>query len=278
MPYGSRRRPGYPGLKVPRPTLGVSGLFAGGGGELGVEGARLQCKIRTLEKGTGVRRTASLTRAYRCAYYAYVYVLPHAYMPCGAHMDVGDWSTAFFSRSTSEFLASGKTEKLAFVFVHPRSKRGRVEREASALGFCASGSTHARAKGVIEESRDGRPPRFFDTDPSSLHVLYPKKGDGELSNEKPTYTNLRRPSYQTDPITHYRKKTRGTARLYNDNIYSLPGNARSNCVHSIGVQGLGLERIQSTNAGRERVSSRSKNRRSVRVVYRFISREELRMP
>ena len=55
-----------------------------GGGENWVEGARLQCKIRILEEGTGARRTAPLTRAYRCVYCMCIR-LPHAlWRSCGS--------------------------------------------------------------------------------------------------------------------------------------------------------------------------------------------------
>ena len=54
----------------------------------GTGGARLQFEIRTLEKGTGARRTISLTRAYRCVYRIRVR-LPHALCRSCGSWDLG---------------------------------------------------------------------------------------------------------------------------------------------------------------------------------------------
>ena len=121
---------------------------------------------------------------------------------------------------------------------------------------------------MIGKSCDGRLPRFFDTDPSSLHILYPKKGDGGLSNEKPTYTKMfDAPPIRMIPSPTIGKKDTGPP-------YSIcpvpPGTRASNCVGCIGVQGLGLKRIECTN-GTGRARSLEK-KRPVRVGYRFISR------
>ena len=107
-------------------------------------------KIRTLEKGTGVRRTASLTPARIGAYTVYVYfchthprTLALMWM-LGLECGVSDWE-----RFTSEILASGKTEKLAFFFMLDLSVN--MLNVTSAFRFWASGSADAQAKGVIEK-------------------------------------------------------------------------------------------------------------------------------
>lgn len=118
---------------------------------------------------------------------------------------------------------------------------------APALGFALgrrSGKGSDRKKVAMAVHRDSlirsRPPCTF--------CIQKREMVGSRTKKR-TYTNLRRPSYQTDPIILYRKKMHGTAVLYNDNMCSLPGNGRPNCVYCIGVQGLGLEGIQCTNAG-----------------------------